>query len=351
MSRAADGPPGRAIRSRSATRRAVAPPRFFEILAVANLVVLLIFFRGSLAIVGSPLRHVATLATALSMQALAGIGIRCLVAAVRRDRAYFRRIARPEWILDTVRIVVFTAVAFFGYGWIKLVLPVYHPVLFDEALWKVDRLLLLGASPAELALNLFRAPLFLRVVDWSYANVFFASTVIAFAWFASAPAGRVRNAFANGNALLWIAGAWLYLLLPSLGPAYRFPDVWLAHSESLRVTQGLQAVLMRNYGNVLRAASGEAAGPIRIVFGIAAFPSLHVAFQTYVFFWMRRLWSAGEILFGIFAFTIFLGSMITGWHYLVDGLAGIAMAFVCYSVFWRRGRLERWMDLRAALRG
>jgi len=121
------------------------------------------------------------------------------------------------------------------------------------------------------------------------------------------------------------------MLLPSLGPALRFPDVWFAHAETLRITQGLQAVLMRNYQNVLRAWNGETiTEPIRIVFGIGAFPSLHVAFQAYVFFWARRVWRGGQVVFGIFAFVIFLGSMITGWHYLIDSLAGLLMAYLAY---------------------
>ena len=72
--------------------------------------------------------------------------------------------------------------------------------------------------------------------------------------------------------------------------------------------------------------------------GIAAFPSLHVGFQTYVFLWMRRLWTSGEVLFGIFVVVIFLGSMITGWHYFIDGVAGAALALGCYVLF---DRLER----------
>lgn len=349
MSSVDDHPPGVAGRSAPSPRLRL-PLHFFEVLAVGTLAILLLFFRESLPVVGSPLAHVITLAIALAVQALAGVAVRTAVALARRDRGYLRRVVTAQWLGDTARIVLFSALLIFDYGWIKLVVPVYHPTLFDEVLWDLDRLLAFGLSPAELALNLFHAPAFLRAVDWSYANIFYASTIIAFAWFASEPSRRIRIAFANGNALLWISGAWLYLLVPSLGPAYRFPEIWLAHSESLRITQGLQAVLMRNYNNVLRAAAGEPAGPIRIVFGIAAFPSLHVAFQTYVFLWMRRLWSAGEVLFGVFAFTIFLGSMITGWHYLIDGLTGMAMAWVCYSVFWRRAGLSRFLALRSGTR-
>jgi membrane-associated phospholipid phosphatase len=51
------------------------------------------------------------------------------------------------------------------------------------------------------------------------------------------------------------------------------------------------------------------------------------------------------VLFGIFAAAIFLGSMITGWHYLVDGLAGFVLALLCWWVFWRRARMTRFLRL------
>ena len=30
---------------------------------------------------------------------------------------------------------------------------------------------------------------------------------------------------------------------------------------------------------------------------------------------------------------ILIGSVVTGWHYLIDGLAGIALASLCYWLF------------------
>jgi hypothetical protein len=321
-------------------------PYFFEILVLANLAAIALFARGTLPLLGSPLKIFGGLFLTIVMEAALGVGIRAGVALVRRERAYFHIIRTRRWLLDTLRLAAGAALVIFTYGWIKLVIPIAHPVLFDQILWDADRLLFFGISPTVLVLDLFRTPAVLRVVDWSYGNIFFASTVVAGAYFLSDASRRIRVSFANGYALLWLAGAWLYMLVPSLGPAYRFPDVWMPYGPSLRMTQGIQAVLMLNYQNVLRAWSGEPHGRISIVFGIAAFPSLHVAFQTYVFLWMRRLWTSGEVLFGIFVVVIFLGSMITGWHYAVDGLAGFALALVCYRMFSRRARLRRWLELR-----
>jgi PAP2 superfamily len=308
-------------------------PYFFEIFAVANLIVVALFAHDSLRIVGSPLQHFFTFAIAIGTQAICGIAVRSLIALMRRDRTYFAAIRTREWLLDTLRLVAAGAVVIVVYGWIKLVVPVYHPRLFDAELWELDRILFFGIAPTTFFLDVFGAPSFLRAIDWSYANVFFVSAFVAFAWALSHPERRMRIAFANGNSILWISGAWLYLASPSLGPAFRFPEVWFAHAQTLQITQTLQAVLMRNYQNVLRAWNGTpVTEPVQIMFGIGAFPSLHVAFQMYAFLWMRRVWRAGQVLFGIFAFAIFLGSMITGWHYLVDSLFGAGMAYVIYRL-------------------
>jgi hypothetical protein len=305
-------------------------PYFFEIFVAVNLAIVIAFAYESLPLLGRPLKTVGGLVLSMGAQALLGVIVRSAIALARKDREYFRTIKTAEWLTDTLRLTVAAALVVFTYGWIKLVVPVYHPTLFDQVLWDLDQLLGLGVAPSLFLLDLFGNKAFLRTIDWLYANIFFASTIVASAYFLSDPRRRIRVAFANGYAALWITGAWLYLTVPSLGPAYAFKDLWMVHGDTLRITQTFQALLMRNYQNVLRAASGQPSGGVTIVFGIGAFPSLHVAFQTYVFLWMRRLWTSGEVLFGLFAVAIFLGSMITGWHYLVDGIAGAVLAYACY---------------------
>lgn len=342
-------PRGRAIRV--GNRRIVRRPYFFEIFVVLNFAVIgLVTAPASLVVFTTIPDTFRSLVPALAIYAITGTILRAFVAAYKRELPIFLRLLRSGgWLVDTARLVFFGALLTHTYFWIKLVVPLLHPRNFDQQLWDVDQALFVGFSPNILFLEVFSQQAVLRFIDWSYARIFFASMMIAFVFFLSAPSRRARLGFMTGTAILWMVGAWLYMLVPSLGPAFRFPDVWLPLADSLPITQQMQALLLRNFQNVLRWPLGTAKD-IQLMFGIAAFPSLHVGFQTYAFFWMRKLWIYGQIVFGIFLLVITIGSVVTGWHYFIDSIAGALLAFVAYFVASRQWRIPEWLRIHAAIR-
>jgi hypothetical protein len=325
-------------------------PYFFEIFAAANLVII----QALLWPIATPMttlpRVLLMTVAAMLLQIGAGVAIRAVVAW-RRGRlpAYLAVIRSGVWLTDTLRIMIFSAMSLQAYGWIKLAIPLLNSRLFDQELWDIDAMLLAGHSPTELAVTLFSANVVLRTIDWSYANGFAATLLIASAFFGSSANRRLRIAFMDSNISLWLVGAWLYVALPSLGPAYRFPEVWLPLAALLDRTQTLQRLLMTNYQSMLQLAEGLPR-TVNVMYAVAAFPSLHVAFQTLVFLWMRRVWRWGGIVFGAVAVTILIGSVVTGWHYLVDGIAGVLIAWLCYALSSRAHRMPRLFAIRIAAR-
>jgi hypothetical protein len=294
-------------------------PYFFEIFTIVNFAIIqILLWRITRAPLSTILVTFLALVPVFVVQALIGVGIRLAVARARRSE-YTTVVRSRRWIADSIRIIFFSALSVHVYGWIKLSIPLLHPHLFDSELWNIDRAIFFGHSPNIFFLDLFSTSL--RFFDWTYANVFIASINIASIYFLSDPDERLRINFTNSNTLMWLAGAWLYLLVPSLGPAYRFPNVWLPLSAMLGNTQQLQRILMTNYQHVLHNQQ------VNILLGIAAFPSLHVAFEMLVTLWMRGRW---RLLFACITVIIFLGSIITGWHYLIDSIAGIVLAVLSY---------------------
>lgn len=60
--------------------------------------------------------------------------------------------------------------------------------------------------------------------------------------------------------------------------------------------------------------------------GISAFPSIHVATTAWMAFALRH-WMAYAYLV-----VIFFGSIMLGWHYALDGVAGIVGASICFAI-------------------
>jgi membrane-associated phospholipid phosphatase len=66
--------------------------------------------------------------------------------------------------------------------------------------------------------------------------------------------------------------------------------------------------------------------------GIAAFPSLHVAVVALfaIFLFHVNRWAGWTMT--VYAAIIELGSVLLGWHFAVDGYAGIALVIVLYLI-------------------
>ncbi len=326
-------------------------PYFFELFALANFFLIgVLLLPLTPAVFTSLPTFTAQMGGVLLAELATGVVVR--LAAGWFDgsaRAYLAVLRSPRWLLDTARLIVFAILIAHTYGWIKLMIPFLHPRLYDQQLWNFETALFGGYSPTVLVLSLFSNPPLMRFIDAAYGSVFILSMNIAYSYFLSAPSRRLRVAFSDSSALLWLIGAWIYVAVPSLGPGYRFHDLWRPYAALMPETQYAQRLLLENYELVIDRAK-HVSRAVDVLLGIAAFPSLHVAFETFVLLWLRRLWRYGEIGFGICAVLIFIGSVVTGWHYLIDSIAGIALAVVCYAIVARTHRIGRWLALRPAMK-
>ncbi len=268
-----------------------------------------------------------------SRLALAGIVAGIVVSAIRRELSLHLRIMRGwRWIASTLVLIVGVSFLGFEYGMLKITVHLVRRANYDAMLWEIDRWLMLGVSPNVFLLEAFSHPLFYRTFDWLYGMAFVstlvASFILIFAWRDEGD----RIGYLAGNVIIWLGGAWLYFALPSLGPAYAFYDVWDRVREHFPVTMGLQKMLINNHLRVLEMARGARGLPVHINMGIAAFPSLHVAFHAYFAFWLQRLIPKLRLLGWILLAVMFIGSVITGWHYMIDSVAGVLLAWLGWRV-------------------
>lgn len=253
----------------------------------------------------------------------------------KSGRHYLRAIRRPRFVV--LSLVLFTSLVLLivFYGSLKVMVPLLNERLWDETLWRVDAVLLFGLSPNVFLINLFNQSLLLRFVDWVYGYLFFLAVLASFPLFLPHRDDRLRVSFITANVLLWSAGAWLYLAVPSMGPAYGFHEVWDAVREQFPVSMYWQKQLLENYQMVLRIPQGVIDPDFNMMEGIGAFPSLHVGFQTLLALYLGRLSRLVGRASWLLVTITFLGSILTGWHYLIDAVAGFVLAFLAFMVMER----------------
>jgi hypothetical protein len=315
-------------------RRLLRPVRPYEILVALQVVVVIVLIRGVARIdlsVPGTLADTRAAASLLALFAVAALLVRSGTAAIRgggRARRYLRAVTRPEALLDVVRLIAVLALATYGYSWLKVSIPLLNPALWDEALARLDAAVHFGLNVNRFALEILPFPRLLRALDFYY-GLFLATILFAAGWFATGLSTPERTRFASGLVVLWLASAWLYLALPSLGPCYAFPEDYVEARRAMPLQTFTQERLIRQYREVrgLRT-SGSGGMVLDPVLGVAAMPSLHVAAQAYVAFFARRRSRPLSLLFAAATALTFWGSLVSGWHYAVDGYAGLAMGWL-----------------------
>ncbi|MGE5347249.1 MAG: phosphatase PAP2 family protein [Acidithiobacillales bacterium] len=262
-----------------------------------------------------------------------GFLLRTLLVAWRNGRTraglLLRAGVRPTALLDVVRFVLVVVLAAYGYTWLKVFVPLLNPALFDAELARLDAAVHAGLNVNRFAIELLPFPAFHRALD-SYYALFHATVLAGLGWFASALSLRERARFAAGFTLLWLAGSWLYLAVPSLGPCYAFPADTESIQGSLPLQTATQELLIRQYRTVRGLRSGGAEGmALNPILGVAAMPSLHVAAQAFFALFARKRSRPVFIFFAAATLLTFYGSLVTGWHYAVDGYAGLLLGWLC----------------------
>jgi hypothetical protein len=124
--------------------------------------------------------------------------------------------------------------------------------------------------------------------------------------------------------VLWsIFGPLVHLAFPAAGPVF-YDDLGLG-SRFSELDQSPRSIAVANYlwGGYVTKTFNPAGG-------ISAMPSLHLATMFWSIIAVRKTrWFWFSIAFTTY---IFVGSIVIGWHYAIDGIVGAAGAFFCYGI-------------------
>lgn len=238
---------------------------------------------------------------------------------------------------------------------LKAAIPSIVPFSWDLTFAAWDRALLFGYDAWEITHGLLPSPYAAQVVDelymlWIY--VLFAGVFVA----ALQPLGdRRRMAYFLATGLSWaVAGSLMAIVFSSAGPVYverLFGDPTYAGLTD-RLAQIDRTHPVAALVTIEKLWQGYTGAAGVTVMGISAFPSMHLcmaALNTVYAFRFGRAWGWAMALFTA---AMLVGSVHLGWHYLVDGLAGIPLALVFWAISWRlAGAWERATQRRSVAQG
>ena len=249
-------------------------------------------------------------------------------------------VTRPALIINA--LPVFAAMIFFNKAMFELkpAIPVINPFSWDVALMEWDRVLHFGFDPWVLLQPLLGHDIVTFAINIAY-NFWFVALFGAWFWFGfmrQASALRARF-FLSYMIAWWIGGGLLAVAFSSAGPVY-FDELGLSPDPYV----GLFAYLndantriplwfLETQQLLWDGYTGKTAA-----LGISAMPSMHnasAALFALAFFQVNR--KVGWF-FAIYAAVILVGSVHLGWHYAIDGYAGIAIAFASW---WIAGPVAR----------
>ena len=220
-----------------------------------------------------------------------------------------------------------------GFSVLKGSIAILRPFTWDRTLADVDRWLHFGRLPHDWLWPVLNSAVAVHAINFAYNFWFFILVALVFVATIARRDTLLRHQFLLSFMLVWLAGGFFVALgFSSAGPCY-FLRLGLGGEyrelmEALALVDGTHSVWALSTQDVLwDGYTGATPGSI----GISAFPSLHVATAVlFALYAMRRSAMAG-ILLWVFAGVILLGSVVLGWHYAVDGYAGILLAILIWK--------------------
>jgi membrane-associated phospholipid phosphatase len=250
----------------------------------------------------------------------------------------------PKRLANGVHGMAFVFLLMSGFAMWKNQVAHIGGFAWDPAFANMDRWLHFGTLPHEWLIQFVGYPAITAAVNWNYLAwfpVLFVSTLVA----AAQPRITfLRQRFLFALLLGWsLGGILLANLFSSAGPVFYgrvtgddhpyaglFQYLHAVDREFPLTTLRLQDYLWTAYQNTPSYST------------ISAMPSMHVTISLLIFLAVRKLNKGLAWLAAIFAFLIMVGSVQLGWHYAIDGYAGLTVALLSWTL---AAPIARW-DLR-----
>jgi len=245
----------------------------------------------------------------------------------RRPFSAFLAIVRRHWqrgLIWRLPLILATAIFYGTFTSAKNMLPDIHPFTWDATLAAIDYQMLGGHDGWKLVASVIPDGVPLQILDMIYTKVWLFLMLGLCAYVSlSSDFRHLRTRFLLAFSLGWVvAGNILAGFFMSGGPCFyaHFTRDNLRFAELLHSVASTGSAAEQNYlWSAYLSGQGWLAG------GISAFPSVHLVTIVVLTLLLKkmdiRLFWVGVILTVLME----IGSVRLGWHYVTDGLVGIAV--------------------------
>ena len=237
-------------------------------------------------------------------------------------------------VLPVVAFIVFLA----SFVHFKMRIPDLGGFHWDDTFAQMDRALFGGESAFEFLAPVYQFPLLVSALDKMY-SLWIPGIFVFWCWVAydSRLPMALRQQYLVSTVATWvIGGTVLATVFGSAGPCF-FGDIYPGQTNPftglMTTLQGINDAYPLIAFPVQTQLLDAFRNPgVDVVGGISAMPSMHNAQAAIFVLTAMRInkWlSLGMALFGT---VIVSGSILLGWHYAVDSIAGLVLALAVWQV-------------------
>jgi hypothetical protein len=169
-------------------------------------------------------------------------------------------------------------------------------------------------------------PWFVTALDDIYFRLFDHMAVTSL-FLVGAGLHRERTRLWSSLALCYLLGGPMYYLIPALGPRFVEAERFAFMEQLPLVSNYMQSVLFHNTHAVVQSRSSV----VSTYSYLACMPSLHMAHEFVLLYYARK----SKLFFSlslVFSVLTSIAILVLGWHYAVDILGGLLLAFIAVGV-------------------
>jgi PAP2 superfamily protein len=237
---------------------------------------------------------------------------------------------RTHWNKERIILVASGITSFYvvyvTYRNIKSFLPFVIETKYDRELHLLDHALLFGHDPATILHSALGTGFAAYGLSFVYLWFLPMVPLVVTAWVVWARNLSYGYWFVTSQCLAWVLGTISYYALPTLGPGFRYVQLYtdLPHTPSKQLMDSLD--FTRDY-----VVTGSLSNAVQ---SVAGFASLHCGITMLVALMVQYTINIKWLRIAVwvnFCITA-VATLYFGWHYIADDVAGVLIALVSFYV-------------------